>query len=147
MIWNLYCRFYWRGLIWEIIVNNLHENFHVSVPLPPSKPTEVSVHHRSMYAELALILYLVDVSERFDGLCVSSRRWIHKVFGTIHSNQPGRASNRWIELLSWTPSKTAPAKFSFEDRFFSDTVWHYTSVSIGDHYCIAAAGGSLCGFA
>ncbi|KAG5447048.1 hypothetical protein CSKR_108896 [Clonorchis sinensis] len=33
---------------------------------------------------LAFILNLLDVPKRFDGLCVSSSHWIHKVSGMIN---------------------------------------------------------------
>ncbi len=59
--------------------NNLHENVCFSV-----------LHLRSACAALVLILHLVDVPERFLGLCVSSSRWIHKGFGMI---------NRWMNII------------------------------------------------
>ena len=66
------------------VINNSHEKVRISVPLPPNELTQVAVHYRSVCAALALILHLVDVPERFDGLCVSSSRWIHKVCGMIN---------------------------------------------------------------
>ncbi len=59
--------------------NNLHENVCVSV-----------LHLRSAYAALVLILHLLDVPERFLGLCVSSSRWIQKGFGMI---------NHWMNII------------------------------------------------
>ncbi len=65
------------------VTSNLHKKTRISVPLPPSELTQVAAHLRLVFTALALILHLVDVPERFDGLCVSSSRWISKVFGTI----------------------------------------------------------------
>ncbi len=55
----------------------MSEKVRVSAPLPPNELT--ASHYRSVCAALALILHLSDVSGRFDGLCASSSRWLHKV--------------------------------------------------------------------
>ncbi len=50
-----------------------------------SRATQVTpaTQKRSVCAALAFILHLVDVTERSNGLCVSSSRWI-QIFGMIN---------------------------------------------------------------
>ncbi len=61
-------------------------NVRISVCLPLNELTQVDVHLRSMCAALELILRLVDVPERFDGLYVISSRWIRSLMYIIHTD-------------------------------------------------------------
>ncbi len=56
----------------------------ISVHLTPNELTLVAVHKRLVYVALALILHLVDVSERFDGFCVIFSCLIHNIFCMIN---------------------------------------------------------------
>ncbi len=93
-LWNLYSKFYLRGFIWDMLSLIFTKRSVLRyLCLQTNLHKQLSTKDRCVL----LILHLLDVPERFDGLCPSSSRWIHTVFGMI---------NRLVSRQS--PAKISP---------------------------------------